>query len=152
MADNVKIAGNKGSLRVADHDLLSGNWYDDKWISPEVEIRVRGLHDISLVTFRIYCPDTSIRLLDNSVTLRIGSQESVHSLPWGGACSIAVPVDVALNGTVNLRVAAQKFLEADKLDNRNRAFVLQEIIFATTAGNATAARVTPMRDSPPRTG
>ena len=130
MADRVRIVMKDGTEVAAAHTVTEGRWYDDNWITRNLTLRIDGLRDAGLVKVRAFCGDTTMRLFGNSVALEIGQHRSTHDLNWGGNSAISVQMEPALNGTVDIVITTKNFLEPDKLDPRERATILRDIVLA----------------------
>jgi hypothetical protein len=134
VADRVVVQDADGAVRPAEAEIASGKWWPDNWITPVLELRLRGLPGVEAVQVSGFMPALAPRQIDNRIVLRAGGASVARQLEWGKSFELSLPLASPTGDTMEIRMEIDHAIIPDGFDARERGVIVTRVALRRAGG------------------
>lgn len=127
MADRVLVQEADGTTRPAAAEVVCGSWWTDNWITPLVQLKLRGMEGVTRLVLAGFAAGIAPRQIENRLIAEAGGARLEQPLPWGKLSDATLTLPAPAGDVLELRIEVEKGLAGDGLDGRERGIVLRGI-------------------------
>lgn len=134
MDKRVVVEGADGQALPAEAEVAEGRWWSDNWITPVLDLRLRGLPAAGTVQVSGFAPALAPRQIDNRIVLRAGGATLARPLDWGKSFELTLPLEMPARGDLDIRIAVDHAIIPDGFDARERGVIVTRVALRRAGG------------------